>query len=76
MSDKLSDQEVFIQQDRTISMNVKESNNFSYKNVLHLPHYSYLSYFYSNTTTILNKFVMSYEEQLHRAISKGKYMNS
>ena len=74
MNDKLSDQDVFIQQDRKVSLNLKENNNFSCKNILHSPHYSFLSYFYSNTTTILNKFVMSYEEQLHRAISKGKYI--
>ena len=32
---------------------------------------SYTSYFYTNTNAILNKFVMSYEEQLHRAIARG-----
>lgn len=29
------------------------------------------SYFYQNTNTVLNKFVMSYEVQLQRAITKG-----
>jgi hypothetical protein len=33
----------------------------------------YTSYFYTNTNTILNKLVMSYEEQLQKAISKGNY---
>lgn len=28
-------------------------------------------YFYTNTNTVLNKFVMSYEEQLHKAIVKA-----
>ena len=31
----------------------------------------YQSYFYSNKNTILNVFVMSYEEQLQKAITKG-----
>ena len=31
----------------------------------------YHSYFYSNQNTILNVFVMSYEEQLQKAIAKG-----
>ena len=29
------------------------------------------SYFYQNTNTVLNKFVMSYEVQMQRAITKG-----
>jgi ankyrin repeat protein len=31
----------------------------------------FFSYIYANTNTILNKFVMSYEEQLQRAITRG-----
>lgn len=57
------------------------NNNFTFTNILSSRHHpftknnksNYLSYFYTNTTTILNKFVMSYEEQLHRAICKGNY---
>jgi hypothetical protein len=59
--------------------NTDEQDNFTIKNILTSRHHpftqntksSYLSYFYTNTNTILNKFVMSYEEQLQRAICKG-----
>jgi hypothetical protein len=55
--------------------------NFSKKNILKSVDHpftinaksSYTSYFYTNTNTILNKLVMSYEEQLHKAITKGNY---
>ena len=59
--------------------NNKRDKNFTLKNILNSTHHpftlntksAYTSYFYTNTNTILNKFVMSYEEQLHKAIVKG-----
>ena len=59
----------------------EKEQNFTLNNILTSRHHpftknnksSYLSYFYTNTNTILNRFVMSYEEQLHRAICKGNF---
>ena len=59
----------------------KRERNFAFNNVLNSTHHpftinsksAYTSYFYTNTNTILNKFVMSYEEQLHKAIVKGNF---
>ncbi|CAF0957382.1 unnamed protein product [Brachionus calyciflorus] len=56
-------------------------NNFSTENILKSRHHSHTSnqkspfhsYIYTNTNTILNKFIMSFEEQLHKAILKGNY---
>ncbi len=59
----------------------KRENNFSNRNTFKSIDHPfttnnrscYTSYFYTNTNTILNKFVMSYEEQMHKAITKGNY---
>jgi len=59
----------------------KRDKNFTLKNILNSTHHpftlntksAYTSYFYTNTNTVLNKFVMSYEEQLHKAIVKGNF---
>ena len=59
----------------------QRDQNFTSENILKSTHHpftinnasAYTSYFYTNTITILNKFVMSYEEQLHKAIDKGNY---
>lgn len=66
---------------KTSSNNNNNTNRFSNIDILSSidhPHtlnnkslFSY--YFYTNTTTILNKFIMSYEEQMHKAIVKGNY---
>lgn len=66
---------------KPINYDNRECNNFSFNNVLASTNHPYTlnnksiytSYFYTNTATILNKFVMSYEEQLHKAITKGNY---
>ena len=57
----------------------KRENAFGCNSILSTRHHpftqnnksAFFSYFYTNSTTILNKFVMSYEEQLHKAITKG-----
>ena len=56
-------------------------HNFNSSNILSSRHHSFTSnqkslfhsYIYTNTNTILNKFVMSFEEQLHKAILKANY---
>ncbi len=55
--------------------------NFNLNNTLSTRHNAFTmnnksaftSYFYTNSNTILNKFVMSYEEQLQKAIEKGNF---
>jgi ankyrin repeat protein len=52
----------------------KESNPSqvnNYKKKFSQDKFLYQSYFYSNKNTILSVFVMSYEEQLQKAITKG-----
>ncbi len=64
-----------------INASNKRDKNFTLKNILNSTHHpftlnaksAYTSYFYTNTNTVLNKFVMSYEEQLHKAIVKGNF---
>lgn len=64
-----------------LNKNSKFCNNFSSSNILSSRHHLFTSnqkslihsYIYTNTGTILNKFIMSFEEQLHKAIIKGNY---
>jgi hypothetical protein len=60
------------------SSNINKSNNQINLRVASVDHPHTLNnkslftyYFYTNTNTVLNKFVMSYEEQLHKAIVKA-----
>lgn len=59
------------------SSSIKSNNNINNKDKyiknskLNNSICAYHSYFYSNQNTILNVFVMSYEEQLQKAITKG-----
>lgn len=60
------------------STNKTNPNKLEYLSSVDHPHtrnnkslFSY--FFYTNTNTVLNKFVMSYEDQLHKAIVKANF---
>lgn len=70
-----------IQQEKKHQEDKREENFTSNNKLLTSTHHPYTintvssfhSFYYTNTNTILNKFIMSYEEQLHKAIVKGNY---